>query len=117
MATELSVNELIDRLAELHGKPVEVIGLLSFGMEDISLRHFPKAERRRESLSGHAVYPSSVWIAFGAGSIQPNPTKLTQWNGKRVHVSGIVYGPRGPCGCGHLGGWECEIEPYSIQRI
>jgi len=62
------------------------------------------------------VYSSSVWIAFGMGSIQPNKTALTRWNGKRVYVSGIVYGASDRFGCGHMGGWPCEIVPYSIER-
>jgi len=117
METKLTVNELIDRLSNLHGKPVEVIGLLSFETENNALWHFPKGERRGVSESDPPVYLSSVWIAFGNGSIQPNEKKLSQWNGKRVSVSGIVYRPRYPGGCGHFGGWACEIEPYSIQRV
>lgn len=115
MAT-LSVNELVDRISELHGTPVEVIGLLSFEFEDQSLWHFPKAERRPAPESGPAFYSSSVWIAFGGGSIQPNKTALTRWNGKHVYVSGIVYGASDRFGCGHMGGWPCEIVPYSIER-
>ena len=42
----LSVNEVIDRLPELDGQPVEVTGLLTFEFENTSLGHFPKAERR-----------------------------------------------------------------------
>jgi hypothetical protein len=48
-ATRLSVNELMDRLPEFDGKPVEVIGVLSFELEENALWHFPKAQRRGTS--------------------------------------------------------------------
>lgn len=113
----LTVNELIDRIDEFNGKPVEVMGLLTFEFEDTSLNHFPKSERRDVTEEVDLpFYQSSVWLAFGTGSIRPNERQLTQWDGKRVRVTGIAYGPRGPGGCGHFGGWGCEIEPYSIER-
>src|SRR3569833_1710829 len=52
MATELSVNELVDRLAELHGTLVQAVGLLSFELEDQSLWHCPVAEQRPTPESG-----------------------------------------------------------------
>jgi hypothetical protein len=117
MQNILTVNGLIDRVAELHGNPVEVVGLLTFEFEHMALWHFPKAERREITESvDPPFYQSSVWLAFGSGSVQPNRAVLSRWNGKRVVVSGILYGPRGSCGCGHFGGWGCEIEPYSVQR-
>lgn len=114
----LSVNELIDRTSELDGKPVEVAGLLVFEFENTSLEHFPKAERREITDDIEAPhYQSSVWLAFGSGSIQPNERVISRWVGKRVRVSGVVRGPNGLGGCGHFGGWGCEIEPYTIERM
>jgi hypothetical protein len=46
MATELTVNEVVDWSSELHGTPVEVAGILSFEFENRSLWHFPIAEQR-----------------------------------------------------------------------
>ena len=114
----LSVNELIDRLPELDGQPVEVTGLLTFEYENASIGHFPKAERREitEEIEP-PFYQSSVWLAFGSGSIKPNENVLSKWTGKRVMVTGVLRGPAGPGGCGHFGGWGCEIEPYSIERV
>lgn len=114
----LSVNEVIDRLPELDGQPVEVTGLLTFEFENTSLGHFPKAERRdiTEEVDP-PYYRSSVWLAFGSGSIQPNKNVLSRWTGKRVLVTGVLRGPSGPFGCGHFSGWGCEIEPYSIERV
>lgn len=113
----LTVNELIDRIDEFNGKPVEVMGLLTFEFEDTSLNHFPKSERRDVTAEADLpFYRSSVWLAFGGGSIRPNEQVLTQWHGKRVRVTGIAYRPH-VGGCGHFGGWGCEIEPYSIERV
>jgi hypothetical protein len=73
MSTVLSVNEVIDRAGELDGTPVEIVGLLTFEFENHSLNHFPKAERREITEAVDPPhYQSSVWIAFGTGSIQPN---------------------------------------------
>ena len=114
----LSVNEVIDRLPELDGRSIEVTGLLTFEFENTSIGHFPKAERRdiTEEVEP-SYYQSSLWLAFGSGSVQPNEKVLSSWAGKRVLVTGILRGPSGPFGCGHFSGWGCEIEPYSIERV
>lgn len=114
----LSVNQLIDRLSELDGQAVEVTGLLTFEFENVSIGHFPKSERREITEEVEPpYYQSSVWLSFGSGSIQANEKILSKWVGKRVLVTGVLRGPRGPGGCGHFGGWGCEIEPYSIERV
>jgi hypothetical protein len=114
----LNVNELIDRGGELDEKPVEVCGLLTYEFENTSLQHFPKAEQREPSDARDATfYPSSVWLGFGSGSIQPNAKVLTRWNGKRVRVTGILRVAKAPFGCGHFSAWDCEIEPFIIERI
>ena len=118
MSNVLTVNELVDRADELDGQPVEVVGLLTFEFENCSLNHFPKAERREITEADDPPYDrSSVWIAFGTGSMQANEEVLARWTGKRVRVVGIVRTPKGPCGCGHFGGWGCEIEAFSIERL
>jgi hypothetical protein len=113
--TGLSVNDAIERLSSLAGKPVEVHGLLAFGLEEVAIWHFPKVERR--SLASSERYPSSLWIEFGNGSIRPNEVALERWNGKRVTVSGILRAADAAVGCGHFGMWPGEIEVYSIRRI
>ncbi len=114
----LSINELLAHRSELDGKPIEVCGLLTFEFEDTSLTHFPKAEQREPSDDfTQPYYPSSVWLSFGSGSIQPNKEVLSRWNGKRVRVIGIVRTAKESFGCGHFSAWECEIEPFTIERI
>lgn len=59
------VNELVDRIQNLHGQPVEVVGLLTFEFEHTSIDHFPKAERREITDDIDApFYQSSAWLAF-----------------------------------------------------
>lgn len=42
----LSVHDVLDRLQELEGQTVQVVGLLHFEFEGNELSHFPKAEHR-----------------------------------------------------------------------
>lgn len=85
MSTFLSVNEVIDRADELDGEPIEIAGLLTFKFECQSLGHFPKAERREITEAvDPPYYQSSIWVAFGTGSVHPNQDVLTHWAGKRV---------------------------------
>jgi hypothetical protein len=115
---KLSVNELIDRRDELDGKPVEVCGLLTFEFENTSIQHFPKAEQRQpDADTALPCCPSSVWLAFGSGSIRPNDDVLSRWNGKRVRITGVVRNAREPIGCGHFSAWNCEIQPFTIERM
>ena len=118
MSNVLSVNELIDRASELDGQPVDIVGILTFEFEDCSLGHFPKVERREitETIDT-PYYPSSVWITFGTGSIQPNEEVLTRWTRKRVRVVGVVHVPKDGAGCGHFGRWGCEVDAYTVEHI
>ncbi|HEX8613669.1 MAG TPA: hypothetical protein VF800_20520 [Telluria sp.] len=114
----LTINEVIDRLDEFNGKQVEIGGILNFEFENASLEHYPKAEHRDASDDrAQPYYPSSIWLAFGSGSIQPNMKALMRWNGKRVRVTGIMAAAEAPFGCGHFSAWGCEIMPYTIERI
>jgi len=118
MSNLLSVNDVIDRAVELDGKPVEIVGLLSFEFENHSLNHFPKAERREiTEATDPPYYQSSLWITFGTGSVEPDQKVLTRCTGKRVRISGVVRTPRGAFGCGHFGGWACEVEAYTIEHL
>lgn len=118
MSKPISVNDAIDRAFELDLQPVEITGLLTFEMEDCSLQHYPKAEQRVAAVTDEPMhYRSSVWIAFGAGSIQPNSSVLSAWTGKRVRVTGVFRNARDAHGCGQFGLWGCKIEAYAIERV
>ena len=110
MVEPLSVNEAIENLAELAGKDISVSGLFSFEFENVSLNHWPKAERR-------AGYQSSIWIGTGTGSLQFDERVCERLSGKRVVVQGTLYSPDPKFGgCGHFGLWPAEILARTLSR-
>jgi hypothetical protein len=99
----ITVNEAIANLAELAGRDILIGGVLSFSFEDISLNHWPKAERREG-------YGSSLWIATGSGSLQFDRQACRRLSGKRVVIEGTLIPPDPKLGgCGHMSLWPGEI--------
>jgi hypothetical protein len=126
MTQHRTVNQTLDQLEELHGQPVEIEGILGIKPEGYELLHYPKAERRPDNGNEGPIHESSLWLAFGSGSIKPNPSVLSRWEGKRVRIHGVVYsakslpvvkGFEGHGGFGPWGFWRAQVEPYSIQRV
>ena len=125
MAVKFPVNDVLTRLAELHGVPVQLEGILAAHYEGYEVVHYPKVERQSEYVQGNTSYQSGIWLAFGDGSIQPNERALSRWNGKRVRISGVIrslsslpsLGWAGQGGFGPWGRWPAEIEAYSVQRV
>jgi len=125
MTAPLPINEVLNRLSELDGVPVQLEGILAIHAEGYEIKHYPRAERRHEYVDGESSYQSGVWLAFGDGSIQPNVSALSRWNGKRVRISGVIHslsslpslGWVGKGGFGPWGFWPAEVETYSIQRV
>lgn len=121
----ISVNGLIEQLAELDGQPVQVEGVLVLEPEGYELQHYPKSERLTTRTLFDSEYRASTWIAFGDGGLKPNHATLERWIGKRVRVVGIVktiaslspVGALGRGGFGPWGFWPVQIEPYSVQRV
>lgn len=125
MTQHISVNDTLDSINELRGSPVEVEGVLdsSFdgcaGRPEYWLLHYPKAERRSAATSPQSTQPSRLWLSFGDGSLRPNPSALTRWEGKRVRVHGIVW-PAKTTGEGIFEGnsaYHAHVEVYSVQRV
>lgn len=114
MNPALSVNEAIDRLPELAGQHVCVVGILEFEFECSAILHFPKGKRVERS---PWVYGSSLWLASGSGSVRLNRQVLAKWSGHRVQVMGVLHGPGALGGCGHMAGWPAEIEALSVERL
>ncbi|WP_140426299.1 hypothetical protein [Acidovorax sp. Root275] len=95
--------------------------------EGYELLHDPKSERRGDDEIEGPIYQSSVWLAFGNGSIQPHQAALERWIGKRVREQGIAqttntmpiasreFHHHG--GFGPYGFWSARLEAYSIQRV
>jgi hypothetical protein len=117
MKSALQVNQAIDNLSAIADGPVAIEGQLSFEFEDVSIGHLPGHERRDDPSGSRSAYASSIWLAFGGGSVRPNQDALRRWSGKRVRVTGILRGPGPLGGCGHMSLWPAEIEPYSVERI
>ncbi|WP_396616786.1 hypothetical protein ACHZ97_09475 [Lysobacter soli] len=121
----ISVNGLIEQLAELDGQPVQVEGVLVLEPEGYELQHYPNSERLTTRTLFDSEYRPGIWIAFGDGALKPNHVALERWTGKRVRVVGIVKtiatlspaGSLGRGGFGPWGFWPAQIEPYSVQRV
>jgi len=131
MKTYLSVNEVLERKSSLHGKGIEVEGLLEAvgvfgsGSEGYALLHYPKSERL-DKPPASGFYSSGLWIEFGSGSLALNHKKLSQWVGKRVRILGIFWESRRKISDENSEGlplstpwamWSQFIEPYSLQRV
>lgn len=90
----LSVNQALDRLVDLDGRPVYIHGELRFEFEWVAIEHVPRAERREDS------FPSRhIWL-----SCEPplgfDESVLTRWAGRHVPVEGRLVAA--PQGAGHL---------------
>ncbi|MDQ1064257.1 hypothetical protein [Stenotrophomonas sp. SORGH_AS_0282] len=116
MSGPLSVNEALDQLDLLNGKPVAIRGILRFEFEHIAIWHYPKAERRDAAPFGKAS--SSIWLSTGSGSVQLNERGLKELDGHRVSILGTLHAPD-PLfgGCGHMSGTPAEIMVSSIDRL
>lgn len=119
MTQHRSVDDALDHIHELGGRPVELEGILdtSFGWAldrlEYWLLHYPKAERRPGNLSRLA-------LEFGDGSIRPNPLALARWEGKRIRVHGVVHPPKSPSSSGPFegnGAYCVHLEVHSVQRV
>ncbi|WP_426321305.1 hypothetical protein [Pseudoduganella sp. R-43] len=110
MREPLSINEVIDRLDELAGFDICVRGLLTFELEDISITHLPRAERREGEMS-------SIWLSTGTGALGFDHRKCESLNGKIVVVEGTLFKPEPPFGgCGHMSLWPAELLARTLER-
>lgn len=125
MTNPRAINEVLQHLDSLDGRPVEIEGVLSSESEGYQLLHYPKAKRRTPFAVDDHTYEPAVWIAPGDGSMRLNTSVLDRWVGKRVRVHGILtsylslapVGSLGRGGFGPWGFWPAQVEPYSVQRV
>ena len=114
MLTPISVNDAIERLAELAGRIVCIFGSLSLEFEGTCICHTPKAESRND---GAGMYQSSIWVHFDLAAINQSEQWLDQFDGRHVRVSGTLMAPQhGYDGCGHLSLWPAELNVTSIEK-
>lgn len=122
MGIFLTVNDVLDRMIDLDGIPVEIQGVLSQESECYHLVHHPKVDRRSDyiEIDGFS-YRASIVLSFGNGSLQPNHQALNRWIGKRVCIHGVLN-LRLFSVDDLLFDWlgflaPVSISPYSIQRL
>ncbi len=110
MSEPISVNEAIQNLPALANQDISVTGVLSFDFEEVSISHWPKAER-------NDGYMSSIWLSTGSGGLQFDRTACAQLSGKRVVVQGMLSAPDPRLGgCGHMSMWPAELVARTLER-
>ncbi len=77
----LSVNEVVAQIDALHGREVDVRGILSVEFEGDTLCHFPSNERREHSC---------LWAEFTAALGVSDRSELAQFHGRRVVARGTI---------------------------
>ena len=109
MSQPLTVNQAVEQLSELTGNDVAITGILSFEFEDVSLNHFPIAERKDG-------YQSSIWLEAGLGSLGFDEKVCERLHGKRVTVQGRLLNANPSIGAGHMGLWPAELLARVLER-
>jgi len=87
----ISVNDAIDRLPELAGQSVSILGWLSLEFEGTSINHIPKSESRD---CGIGTSQSSIWVDFDLTAINPREEWLEQFAGRHVRITGELEAPQ-----------------------
>ncbi len=114
MVNPISVNNAIDRLAELSGQTVSVFGSLALDFEGTCINHIPKSECRED---GAGAYQSSIWVNFDLEAIKQREQWLDQYDGRHVRVDGKLLAPlAGYDGCGHFSMWPAELNVTAIEK-
>lgn len=113
----IPVNEAVDHSSSAGSACIAVEGILCFETENVSLSHWPKAERR----SG--AYDSSIWIDADGPVFDFDQAVLERWAGKRVVVLGIVERAEASTmdgwenGFGHFSLWNTRIRARRIDLL
>lgn len=110
----LSVNAVIERINELDGQVVCVVGSLSLDFEGQCINHIPKSE---VASGEQGKYPSSIWATFDLEAIGCDYKSLQQFDKRHVHLIGIIKAPNPKLGgCGHLSLWPAELIVKAIEK-
>lgn len=102
----LSVNKAIARAHDLGGACVAIEGILTFETEDVSINHWPKAERGEGCAS-------SIWIDPDGVVFSLDEETLTKWSGKRVVVLGVIESSEES----HVDGWENGVGHFGLWPV
>lgn len=110
----LSVNSAIERLSELDGQVICVVGALSLDFEGQCINHIPKAEVASSELG---EYASSIWVKFDLEAIGCDHKWLEQFDKRHVRVVGMLRSPAPEFGgCGHFSLWPAELIVNAIEK-
>ncbi len=104
----LSINQAIQELDQHQDSYVYVTGILQFEFENVSINHWPKAERQETD-------QSALWIYQGQGALTFNESALEKWAGKRVVIGGTLLKPNPITGAGHFGLYAAGILATRIE--
>lgn len=114
----LSVNAAIERLHELDGQVICVVGALSLDFEGHCIDHIPKSEvAASDPGKSNISYPSSIWVTFDLEAIGCDYKWLKQFDKRHVRVVGMLRSPDPKFGgCGHFSLWPAEITVSAIEK-
>lgn len=117
MINPISVNDAIDRLSELAGQEVVLVGSLALDFEGTCITHIPKNECRCRD-DETCAFRSSIWITFDLTAINQREQWLGQFDGRHVRVTGVLHAPEKEFGgCGHFSLWPAEITVTAIEKL
>ena len=109
----VSVREALEKLDELDGKLVELVGTLNVDHEDYCINEFSPPEA--VDLESRWARNSSIWTSYGRRFSNVELQKLHQ---KEAVLVGYIRKPQhGYDGCGHFSGWPAEIEVVKAQAL
>ncbi|MEQ9022195.1 MAG: hypothetical protein RLN82_05485, partial [Pseudomonadales bacterium] len=112
MLNPISVNAALDRLIELNGQMVNLVGALSLDFEGTCIYHIPKSECHSDEVG---TYQSSIWVNFDLAAMKQNEQWLQQYDDRHVRVEGRLAAPeKGFDGCGHFSLWPAKITVTKI---
>ena len=101
-----SVNEIIEKLDELHGRTLTIACMLQIEFEGDSIWHIPKSERK-------PGYESSLWANFDYKSLGIAEPQFQKFNGRHVIVSANVNAKMQ----GHFSLWPAEVTIRVIRKL
>lgn len=112
----LPVNEAINQAHHLSEACIAIEGILTFEAENVSICHWPKAERKEG-------YASSIWIDPDGAVFSFDERTMVKWSAKRVVVLGVIESSKesgfegGGSGYGHFGLWPVRIRARRIDLL
>jgi len=110
----VSVSEALDRLSELNGQIVILVGALVMGFENQCIRDIEKPDGCQSNTRRGS---SSIWVDIDSSRIDRHDGFPYQFARRDVQLTGRLFAPSSPNGgCGHFGLWPARIVVTSIEE-